>query len=215
MLVNIGSGVSILKVTGDNEFERVSGSSLGGGTFWGLAHLLTKSDSFDEVLSMCLKGDNSKVDMLVGDIYGSDYSKVGLPANTIASRFAKKKKRKREKKINLIILHLLILEHSVGKTIRKGQDGKTQDFKSEDIARSLLFMISNNIGQIAYLNALRFGIKRIYFGGFFIRDHPITMGCISYAINFWSSGKMNALFLKHEGYLGAIGCLISQMAIVK
>lgn len=34
LLVNIGSGVSIIKVTSLNEFERVSGSSLGGGTFW-------------------------------------------------------------------------------------------------------------------------------------------------------------------------------------
>lgn len=33
LLVNIGSGVSILKVTSDTSYERVSGSSLGGGTF--------------------------------------------------------------------------------------------------------------------------------------------------------------------------------------
>ena len=40
MLVNIGSGVSILKVTGPNQFERVGGSSLGGGTLWGLLALI-------------------------------------------------------------------------------------------------------------------------------------------------------------------------------
>mmetsp|Transcript_6065 Transcript_6065/g.25599 ORF Transcript_6065/g.25599 Transcript_6065/m.25599 type:complete len:231 (+) Transcript_6065:611-1303(+) len=34
LLVNIGSGVSIIKVNGFEEYERVSGSSLGGGTFW-------------------------------------------------------------------------------------------------------------------------------------------------------------------------------------
>lgn len=33
LLVNIGSGVSVLKVTGDKSYERVSGSSLGGGVF--------------------------------------------------------------------------------------------------------------------------------------------------------------------------------------
>lgn len=39
--------------------------------------------------------------------------------------------------------------------------------------------------QIAYLNALRFGLKRIIFGGFFIREHAYTMDTISVAVNFW------------------------------
>lgn len=177
LLVNIGSGVSIVRVDGENKFERVSGSSLGGGTFWGLCRLLTNSNSFDEVLEMCLSGDNSKADMLVGDIYGSSYANVGLSSDTIAS--------------------------SMGKPVRKGLS--KESIAPGDIAKSLLFMISNNIGQIAYLNAIRYGLKRIYFGGFFIRDHPITMGCISYAINYWSKGEMKAFFLQHEGYLGALG----------
>ena len=61
LLVNIGSGVSMLKVSGDGKFERVSGSSLGGGTFWGLCRLLTKCRGFDEMLELSAKGDNSKV----------------------------------------------------------------------------------------------------------------------------------------------------------
>lgn len=36
LVVNIGSGVSILKVNSASSFERVSGSSIGGGTYWGL-----------------------------------------------------------------------------------------------------------------------------------------------------------------------------------
>ena len=66
---------------------------------------------------------------------------------------------------------------------------------------------SNNIGQIAYLNAKQHGLKRIYFGGFFIRGHPITMNTLSYAIDFWSGGEMKALFLRHEGHLGATGAV--------
>jgi len=35
--------------------------------------------SFDELLELSQKGDNSAIDMLVGDIYGGmDYSKVGV-----------------------------------------------------------------------------------------------------------------------------------------
>ena len=43
LLVNIGSGVSILKVESEEEFERVGGTATGGGTFWGLGSLLTKA----------------------------------------------------------------------------------------------------------------------------------------------------------------------------
>ena len=41
LLVNIGSGVSILKVESDESFERVGGSTIGGATLWGLGSLLT------------------------------------------------------------------------------------------------------------------------------------------------------------------------------
>ena len=47
LLVNIGSGVSIIKVDEDGNFERISGTSLGGGTLWGLLSLLTPATTFD------------------------------------------------------------------------------------------------------------------------------------------------------------------------
>jgi len=47
LLVNIGSGVSIIKVDEDGRYERVSGTSIGGGTLWGLLSLLTPATSFD------------------------------------------------------------------------------------------------------------------------------------------------------------------------
>ena len=47
LLVNIGSGVSIIKIDEDGKFDRISGTSLGGGTLWGLLSLLTGATSFD------------------------------------------------------------------------------------------------------------------------------------------------------------------------
>jgi type II pantothenate kinase len=118
------------------------------------------------MLEMSQHGDNRNVDLLVGDIYGSDYSKLGLKSSKIASSF--------------------------GKVFKKGERKNERSFKSADLSRSLLYMIryaikscfccckcfmcvlnatllSNNIGQIAYLNAQQHGLKRIYFGGGFIR----------------------------------------------
>ncbi|XP_011622019.1 pantothenate kinase 2 isoform X2 [Amborella trichopoda] len=182
LLVNIGSGVSVIKVDGDGSFQRVSGTNVGGGTFWGLGKLLTKCKSFDELLELSQRGNNTAVDMLVGDIYGGmDYSKIGLSSSTIASSF--------------------------GKTISENKD--LLDYKPEDIALSLLRMVSYNIAQIAYYNALLYGLKRVLFGGFFIRGHAFTMETISVGVHSWSKGQAQALFLRHEGYLGALGALLS------
>ncbi len=54
----------------------------------------------------------------------------------------------------------------------------------------------------------RYNLPRIYFGGFFIRGHPYTMDTISFAIQFWSKGEMSAKFLRHEGFLGAVGAYL-------
>ena len=64
ILVNIGSGVSILSVRGPGQYERVCGTSLGGGTFLGLCCLLTKCNTFEEALELAANGDNKKVDKL-------------------------------------------------------------------------------------------------------------------------------------------------------
>ncbi|KAJ6499019.1 pantothenate kinase [Mycena sanguinolenta] len=183
LLVNIGSGVSLIKVDEDGKFERVSGTSLGGGTLWGLLSLLTPATTFDEMLAFSEQGDNATVDMLVGDIYGQDYSRLGLKSTMIASSF--------------------------GKVFKKG--GDKRQFSPEDISRSLLYAVSNNIGQIAYMNAEKYNLERIYFGGCFIRGHAATIGTLSYAIRFWSKGTKRALFLRHEGFLGSIGAWLKNI----
>ena len=37
----------MIKVEGPQQYSRIGGSSLGGGTLWGLLSLLTEADSFD------------------------------------------------------------------------------------------------------------------------------------------------------------------------
>ena len=66
------------------------------------------------------------------------------------------------------------------------QDKDLEDYDPADIAMALCRMVSYNIGHLAYLNAKRYGLPRVFFGGFFIRGHPYTMETISFAIRFWS-----------------------------
>ena len=63
LLVMIGTGVSVLRVDGPRQHERISGSTIGGGTYWGLCRLLTDAESFESVLSLAERGDPSKIDM--------------------------------------------------------------------------------------------------------------------------------------------------------
>ncbi|POM77315.1 Pantothenate kinase, partial [Phytophthora palmivora] len=89
LLVSIGSGVSVLYVKGPGDYERVSGSSIGGGTYWGLCRLMTHCESYDEALDLCVHGSNQTVDTSVGNIYGGAYDKFNGPASTVASGFGK------------------------------------------------------------------------------------------------------------------------------
>jgi len=221
LLVNIGSGVSFLKVSGPREYQRVGGTSLGGGTLWGLLSLLTGARTFDEMLELASKGDNSKVDMLVGDIYGTDYSKIGLKSTTIASSFGKiaRMKRLAEREaedsggLRHRDLHHPHFEKSDNEQLldfQHHQPDRSRPYSAADISVALLYAISNNIGQIAFLQSQIHNLNHIYFGGSFIRGHPQTMNTLSYAIKFWSKGAKQAYFLRHEGYLGAVGAFLKR-----
>lgn len=144
LLVNIGSGVSMIKVSGPRQYERIGGTSLGGGTLWGLLSLLTGARTFDEMLRLAENGDNTAVDMLVGDIYGTDYSKIGLKSTTIASSFGKVFKMKREAERDAEDGGGLSNEdaHHGGRGgVGHAEQHERGGFKPEDISRSLLYAI--------------------------------------------------------------------------
>ena len=188
LLVTIGTGVSILRVDGPRKHERISGSTIGGGTYWGLIRLLTDVEDFEDVMRLAEKGDPAKVDMMVGDIYGENsdaLEKLGLPSNVVASSF--------------------------GKLVSK--EDPAAGIEQEDLARALLLMITNNIGQVSYLNAKLHNTRRIYFVGNFLRGNTLSQRRLSYAIDYWSKGEMEALFLEHEGYFGALGAFLMSQKI--
>ena len=207
LLVNIGSGVSMIKVSGPHNYQRIGGTSLGGGTLWGLLSLITGARSFDDMLDLADKGDNTEVDMLVGDIYGTGYTKLGMRSDMIASSFGKVYKMKKAAEQEA--------EDGGGLAngdggVMNGDEHGARSFRPEDVSRSLLYAVSYNIGQIAYLQSCKHGLEHIYFGGSFIRGHRQTMNTLSYAIRFWSGGEKQAYFMRHEGYLGAVGAFLKR-----
>ncbi|XP_076016406.1 pantothenate kinase 1a isoform X1 [Genypterus blacodes] len=179
LLVNIGSGVSILAVYSQDNYKRVTGTSLGGGTFLGLCCLLTGCETFEEALEMASKGDSTNVDKLVKDIYGGDYERFGLQGSAVASSFG----------------HMMSKE-------------KRDSISKEDLARATLVTITNNIGSIARMCAVNEKIERVVFVGNFLRINTVSTKLLAYAMDFWSKGQLRALFLEHEGYFGAVGALM-------
>ncbi len=163
LVISIGSGVSILKVDGPSKFERVSGSSIGGGTFLGLCRLLTGANDFDMALDMASEGDSDVADMVVGDIYGRGYNKFQLSSETLASSFGK---------------------------VGMSEDPRS-NLSDNDISKSLVVMITMNIGQVAYLNAKLHDTSTIFFVGNFLRHNDISARRLSFAMDYWSGGNNN------------------------
>eukprot|EP00250_Pteridium_aquilinum_P009818 c18960_g1_i2 orf=531-2330(+) len=184
LVVNIGSGVSILLVESPEQFERVGGTSLGGSTFFGLASVLTGCTSYKEAIDLAADGDSTEIDMLVGDIYGGDYSEMGLAATTVASSF--------------------------GKLVQP--ERRATAIKSpHHLAKATLLMITNNIGSLAKLHAQATGVKHVLFTGSFMHGNKLAMRLLAVAMEFWSKGQIKANFLRHEGHAGAMGALLNAL----
>uniref|UniRef100_A0A4W5RWK4 pantothenate kinase n=1 Tax=Hucho hucho TaxID=62062 RepID=A0A4W5RWK4_9TELE len=188
LLVNIGSGVSILAVYSKDDYKRVTGTSLGGGTFLGLCCLLTGCETFEEALDMASRGDSSNVDKLVKDIYGGDYERFSLQGSAVASRNAGVFS-------NGAMAPKSSEEKSFGHMMSKE---KRDSISKEDLARAMLVTITNNIGSIARMCAVNEKIERVVFVGNFLRINTVSTKLLAYAMDFWSKGQLKALFLEHE-----------------
>jgi type II pantothenate kinase len=91
-LVSLGTGTSILEIDGTaattaTRATRISGLTLGGGALLGLARLLCGTDSFAEVAALAERGDRSRVDLTVGDVYPA--GGIALDPRLTAASFGK------------------------------------------------------------------------------------------------------------------------------
>lgn len=82
-MIKVGGGDEL------NNFERVGGTMIGGGTLIGLSNLLTGINDFDKIIELAQAGSNANVDMLVSDIYGDNSPFKELAGDLLASSFAK------------------------------------------------------------------------------------------------------------------------------
>ncbi len=181
--VNIGSGVSILKVCSplQKDIQRVAGTIMGGGTLIGLSKLLIGIDDYNEIINLAQKGDYHNIDLSNEDIYGKD-----------------SKKNSSEPEIPL---------SSFGKVYNYVSD-KKKSYKKEDIALSLLNMICLHITQIASLVAKKYKINNIYYYGNFTRS-SFAISLLNKASLTWNK-NLKVRFNILNGFMGSIGTLVEK-----
>mgnify|MGYP001351256777 CR=1 FL=1 len=123
--------------------------------------------------------------MLVRDIYGDKSPFKELQGDWLASSFAR-----------------VANDHSTP------SDQVHEKYKKEDMLNSLMFMISFNIGQLAFFSSQIHDIDDIYFVGNYIRNNPVGKEKITFGVDMMSQGKTRPLFMTYDGYLGAIGAFL-------
>eukprot|EP00928_Gymnodinium_smaydae_P028780 TRINITY_DN21854_c0_g1_i1.p1 TRINITY_DN21854_c0_g1~~TRINITY_DN21854_c0_g1_i1.p1 ORF type:complete len:458 (-),score=98.77 TRINITY_DN21854_c0_g1_i1:34-1407(-) len=214
LLVNMGSGVSILRVDSPPEldassgaaetgshagcrFTRLGGTACGGATFLGLAKLLTSATTFEEVLEMAAAGDPKRVNKLVSDIYGVEGSKsLGLPGDLTAAYFGKLvsappgvRSVTDERDVAAALLMLVVQESVV-------------------LARALAQAVASSTSRLERVNtggSTAGGAIPIYFVGGFLANNTMAQRIISGT--FHRLGNRPPLFLRHADFLGALGAL--------
>ena len=159
---------------------------MGGGTFYGLVSTLTTCETFRDAIELANQGDNSRVDLLVRDIYGRDYTEHGLKADVVASSFGKLTRPE----------------------MREG-------VRPSDVALSALVMISVNIAAFRLIFTQKRTRLEVMFCGSFLHENPIALKTLSYYTQFASRNKRKALFFEHDGYFGAVGSLLAFMRNAK
>lgn len=259
LVVNIGTGVSMIDVDGAGNYKRVGGSSLGGGTFLGLCRLLAGAEDFATALRLATRGDSRNVDLLCQDIYGDDsglLAKHGLRPRTLASSFGKVGRSGQDQLERFFLKKALAFGSSRAAASGEEEGGEEEEkdetedeaedeegaepkqFTPQDACLATLIMISMNVAAIAHLQAKIHNRATIVFtGGFLtttgrkqpvgatgvkprqqhepspspnalVKRNTIAMRTLSYAVHFWTEGGVLPVFLRHEGYMCALGALV-------
>lgn len=178
VLANIIEGNSLYLVNGANNYKRLGGSSFGATTYWSLMTMICGYDDPYQAVMDGLEGDNDKIDLSVGDIYGGGYETASLPDKLIASSFGK---------------------------IKRLND--TSSLEKKDISRSLMALFCLCNGQIMSLLTMNEKMKKCLVIGnpFEVLEF---MQLIQMTVRYSSKQTVEALFGEYNSYLSVIGMMV-------
>ncbi|EUD65924.1 hypothetical protein C922_03648 [Plasmodium inui San Antonio 1] len=177
MIANIGSGISILLSNGPNMYKRIGGTAIGGGTLMGLAQLILQKVSFEELIQLASPWEGTTSPLGQSSPLGhappfdltlrhirKDAARIGAPAyaeDALAACFG--------------FLSNIVKTKNVEGTKSLGQA----------VARSLIRMVSYNIGYLVHLLARIHGVRRLFFSGKYISNHECIMESLTLGVYYY------------------------------
>ncbi|VWU49427.1 pantothenate kinase, putative [Hepatocystis sp. ex Piliocolobus tephrosceles] len=183
IIANIGSGISILYCDSNRNFSRISGTAIGGGTALGLAQLILGKISFEKLTKLAIKG-SSKLNLKVKDIRkdaaGSSCIDDNALATFLGSTYKALKKKKKIKKNNIDKSDNNDSTYEKQRGCTKGEEKELR----QDIANSLITMVSYNIGYIVYLLSKLCNVNRIMFSGKYINNNEYIMKSLTHGVYY-------------------------------
>lgn len=150
----------------------------------GVLRIINRFSDPTEALNGAVEGDSTDVDMSVGDIYGGEYKGLKLDQNMIASSFGK---------------------------LQKVNDplGPNSNIKGNDIAKSLLTMVSVNTLIMSKMLAQIENIKNVVWIGAHV-DILEYMQMSQDAFKVVNNQECKLIFPTYHSFLGSLGLLLSQ-----
>ena len=175
LLVSLGSGTSILRVESSGHTSRVGGTALGGGSVTGLGAALVGTRNFEELCDMAERGDKSRADLIVSDIYRD--GDINLPGDLTAASFGK---------------------------LSREAAGEVPASSPADRAAALMSMIGENVGLICAGLAAIHGAKRVVFGGSTLTGNTILTNVLTVVVMFNGSQAVFLEDGAYTGAIGAL-----------
>ncbi|KAJ2857830.1 hypothetical protein J3B02_000732 [Coemansia erecta] len=194
LVCNVGTGVSMISIGPDGTFERVGGSGLGGATFWGLARRLTAYRDFNAAVRAAhASGDASRVDTLVGDIYGVETSReIGMPADLVAG-FLGKLDSQSASDADVVAALLRMVTNNLG---------QLAVYQARAMGVDTVWFTGGFFQQRPH------GLGDAGAGADASDDEAgVVQQAVAEAVAFWSGGKVEARFPADAPLLGALGAV--------
>lgn len=142
IITNIGSGTSIHHMKYD-EYTRVGGTGVGGGTLVGLSALLTGVNSYQEMSNLAQSGTRKGIDLMVADIFQGQEIPAPLNPDLTASNFG-------QAGIKL-----------------------NETYKDEDLLATVARLVGEVITTLSIQLADQFKTESIVYIGTTLKDHPV------------------------------------------
>ena len=71
-------GICVYRVDSIDSYKKIGGNTIGPTSIWSLFNLTCNYEDIELAMNEAFKGNNEYIDLSVGDIYGGDYTGVGL-----------------------------------------------------------------------------------------------------------------------------------------